>query len=235
MSLNNFYCSDAWRNLREIVINERTDADGFIRDEVTGEPILNRYDVILHHKIPLTEGNVNDAGIALNPDNLMVVSHKTHNKIHDKFGYIRKEIYLVHGSPYAGKHTFVRESMSEGDLIVDIDSIWECVSGKNIFSKPQRLNAVVFGVRDYLLDCVRVRRGKWNNAYIIGGYPLVSERDRIRLTYGARGVHIDTPREKCEERVKAALAGAERAQTLEYIDSYWERFRPDTPPVGRKN
>lgn len=230
MSLNNFYCSDAWRNLREIVINERTDADGFIRDEVTGEPILNRYDVILHHKIPLTEGNVNDAGIALNPDNLMVVSHKTHNKLHDKFGYVRKEIYLVHGSPYAGKHKFVRESMSEGDLIVDIDSIWECVSGKNIFSKPARLNAVVFGVRDYLLDCVRVRRGKWNNAYIIGGYPLVSERDRLRAIYGARGVHIDTGREKCEERVKASLAGPERAQMMEYIGDYWEKFRPDTPP-----
>lgn len=48
--------------------------DGFVLDEGTGRPILK-----IHRKIPFTEENVNDVNIALNPANLEIVSHKTHN------------------------------------------------------------------------------------------------------------------------------------------------------------
>ncbi len=62
--LQAFYKSDAWEQFRKIVITERIKPDGFIYDEVTGEPILRAYDLILHHKIELTEENVDDVSIA---------------------------------------------------------------------------------------------------------------------------------------------------------------------------
>ena len=145
-TLDTFYTSQEWRALREIIIHDRTKADGYVYDEVTGRPIIQGYDIVLHHKIFLTEENVGDASVSLNPDNIMIVSHKTHNQIHEKFGYIKREIYLVYGSPMSGKTTWVNSVHQSGDLVVDMDSIWQCVSGLNRFQKPMALNSVVFGV-----------------------------------------------------------------------------------------
>lgn len=228
-TLETFYQSDEWRRLRDVVINDRTKDDGFVYDEVTGKPILKPYDIILHHKEYLTEDNVNDVSISLNPDNLQIVSHKTHNQIHEKFGYIRREVFLVWGSPLAGKNFFVQHNSIYGDLIVDLDSIWQCVSGLNKYQKPPVLNGVVFGVRDYLMDCIKVRRGKWQNAYIIGGYPLSSERERICRLFGARSVFIDTPKEICLERLKNDCS-RDKAAWKGYIDQWWERYTPPRTP-----
>lgn len=39
---------------------------------------------IVHHKIPLTDANVNDLKISLNQDNLQLVCRNCHKKIHDE-------------------------------------------------------------------------------------------------------------------------------------------------------
>ena len=82
--LFDFYRSKEWQRFRDIVISERMHDDGFVYDEITGKPIVKKHDIILHHKIELTEDNVNDYSVSLNPDNIMIVSHKTHNAIHNK-------------------------------------------------------------------------------------------------------------------------------------------------------
>lgn len=228
-TLDTFYRSDAWRRLREVVINDRTGPDGYIRDEVTGQPILQRYDIILHHVIHLTEDNVNDASIALNPDNLQVVSLRTHNKLHERLGYRRREIWLVYGPPLSGKTAYVNSVLIPGDLVCDLDSVWQCVSGQPRYSKPAPLNGVVFRLRDTILDCIRTRAGHWSNAYIVGGYPLQSERERICRTYGAREIYIDTPRETCLQRLQEQPEGRDIAAWTGYIDEWFRRFTP--PPV----
>ena len=80
-TLDNFYQSREWAAFREVVIHERTKEDGLIYDEITGLPILRRYDIILHHVKELTDENVNDVTVSLNPENIQVVSHRTHNKM----------------------------------------------------------------------------------------------------------------------------------------------------------
>ena len=109
--------------------------------------------------------------------------------------------------------------------MLDLDSIWEAVSGCRRYEKPARLNAVVFRIRDDLLDIVRHRLGKWRNAYIIGGYPLQGERERLAQELHARIVHIDTDKAEClrrlendTERDKTAYAG--------YIAEYFDRLTP---------
>ena len=223
-NLSDFYTSDEWRSFREIVINERTTEDGLILDEYTGKPILRRYDIILHHKIELTEENVNDYSISLNPDNIMIVSHKSHNLIHHKLGYSMRQVFIVYGSPLSGKTTFVKDNADEGDLILDIDNIWQMVSGLPRYQKPKRLTSVVFSVRDTIMDCIKYRRGKWNNAYIIGGYPLASERDRLRRDLGGRLVYIESSREKCLERLKEDPEGRDVSEWTRYIDEWFDRY-----------
>lgn len=223
-TLYSFYRSEEWQKFREIIIAERTQTDGFIYDEITGKPILHRYDLILHHKTELTEENVNDYNISLNPDNIQVVSHRTHNEIHDRFGYSQRQVYLVYGAPLSGKTTWVSANKMPGDLIVDMDSIWQCISGMPRYIKPNRLKSIAFKMRDALIDSIKYRQGKWSNAYLIGGYAMQAERERISKELQAREIFIDATEEECLQRLADAKDGRQTDEWERYIRE-WFRMR----------
>ena len=225
-TLDNFYTSKEWAKFRRVVINERLNDRGQTICEYCGKPIVRQYDIILHHKVELTDDNVNDAMISLNPDNIMLVHHVCHNYIHNKLGHRERGIYLVYGAPLSGKSTYVNEVRQPGDLILDIDSIWQCVSGCKRYVKPPRLNSVVFGIRDYLLQCIKYRRGKWQCAYIIGGYPLISERERLCKELGAQEVFIECEREECINRLLQCNDGRDMEEWIKYIDGWFEKYIP---------
>ena len=224
MSLYNFYRSTEWVNLLKVIRLERCDKNGFNVCEHCGKPIIKAYDCIGHHKLELTEENYTDASISLNPDNIALVHHRCHNRIHDKLGYSGRQVFIVWGSPLSGKSSWVAESMSEGDLIIDIDNIWQCVSGCGRYAKPNKLKSVVFSVRDNLLESVKYRRGKWHNAYIIGGYPFEPERKRLAESLGAREVFIDTDKSVCVDRLLSCNDGRNKAEWLHYIDDWWNQY-----------
>jgi hypothetical protein len=225
--LANFYTSKDWVNLMQVIRLERVNSEGLLICEHCGKPIIAKYDCIGHHIIELNNQNYLDANIALNPENIMLVHHRCHNKIHDRLGLsYTKQIYLVYGSPLSGKSTFVKDSMSEGDLIIDVDSIWECVSGCSRYTKPNRLKQNVFAVRDALLDMVKVRRGNWLNAYIIGGYPLISERERLIKSMSARPIFIDTSKEECIRRLQECNDGRNIDEWEKFIFDWWEKYSP---------
>lgn len=225
-----FYHSKEWEKLIAQIRLERVNDAGQIICEYCGKPIVKAYDCIGHHKIELTEENVCDYSISLNPMNIQLVHHRCHNFIHDKLGRSCREVFLVYGAPLSGKSTWVHENMSEGDLVVDIDNIWECVSGLERYRKPNRLKAVVFSVRDTLLDAVRFRSGKWNNAYVIGGYPFKGERERLCRELNAREVFIQCDRETCLKRLRES---EERPfdEWSQYIDRWFE-WAEEAPPTG---
>lgn len=222
-SLYDFYHSKEWRSLTKNLRIERTNDNGEVICEYCGKPILKAYDCIGHHKTELTEENVNDYQISLNPENIALLHARCHNFQHDKLGRKSRMVYLVYGAPLSGKSTYVKDSMSEGDLVVDMDSIWQCVSGCDRYIKPNRLRSVVFRLRDDLLDMIKYRFGKWSNAYLIGGYPLQSERERLMQELGAREVFIDTSKEECIERL-AADSERDTEEWLKYIDEWFEKF-----------
>ena len=224
MSLYNFYRSKEWERLLQVLKNERIDGQGYNVCEECGKPIVRAYDCIGHHKTELTEENYTDANISLNPDNIALVHHKCHNRIHNKLGYAQRQVFVIYGSPLSGKSSYVAEAMAEGDLIIDMDSIWQCVSGCERYVKPNRLKSVVFAVRDNLLESVRYRRGKWLNAYIIGGYPFKAERDRLIDTLGAREVFIDTDKETCLNRLLACEDSRDKAEWERYIKDWWLQY-----------
>lgn len=225
-SLHDFYTSREWCKFRLQVINDRMTPNGDVLDEVTKKPITKKYDIILHHIEPLNEENVFDFNISLNPNNIKIVSHRTHNKIHNKLGYSNKEVYLVYGPPCAGKSTYIKEVLEQGDLLIDIDNIRQCVSGCDKHITVPKLNSIVFGVRDYLMDAVKVRNGKWNKAYIVGGYPLLSERERICKEIGAKEIYIECTKEECIQRLKDNPDNRNIDDWINYIKQWFDRFTP---------
>lgn len=232
-TLDNFYQSKQWQKLLISIKAERLNDKGQTVCEYCGKPITLAYDCIGHHKDELTEENVNDVYISLNPDNVMLVHHKCHNIIHNKLGYKNRGIWLVYGSPLSGKSTYTNNVKSEGDLIVDMDSIWEGISGCKRYVKPNRLKGVAFAIRNELLDAIKYRRGMWNNAYIIGGYPLQSERERLCKELGAKEIYIESTLEECMNRLMTLDKDDSRATQIKEWTAYIEEwYRLYTPPIS---
>ena len=117
---------------------------------------------------------MNDYSISLNPDNLMWLHHGCHNKIHCRFGYEDEaKVYLVYGSPLSGKSSWVKTVAGKDDLICDIDSIYQMISVNPRYIKNDRLKTNVFQIRNCIYDMIKMRTGKFGNAYVIGGFPLL--------------------------------------------------------------
>lgn len=224
-TLENFYRTKQWQKLLEVIKMERVNEEGQLICWHCGKPITDKYDCIGHHTIFLTEDNVNDTNISLNPNLIQLVHHKCHSRIHNKLGYTKREIFLVYGSPMSGKSTYVKTVAEPGDLIVDINNIWECISVNGVHAN--KVKSVVFAVRDRLLEAVKHRLGKWDNCYIIGGYPLISERERLCKELGAREIFIDTPKEVCMERLKAS-EDRDQEEYKKFIEDWWKKYRPGT-------
>lgn len=222
-TLSEFYTGDEWQEFRRVIIAERTAADGFVYDEITGKRIVKAYDIILHHKIELTLDNVNDASITLNPDNIQVVSFKTHNAIHNRFGRWTRHIYLVYGCPLAGKKTYVEERAGIHDLVIDIDKIYACISNNPHYIKSGRLWDCKEAVLSALLDCVKSRRGKWVNAFVIGGkeYAFTGARERFCREYGAEQIYIDCDIETAKARLATVQDGRNKKEWEKYIAAWF--------------
>lgn len=220
-TLENFYKSDKWIALLKALRAERVDENGDIICEHCGKTIIKAYDCIGHHKEMLTEENVNDYDISLNPENIALVHHRCHNEIHERFGYQgSRKVYLVYGAPCSGKSTYVKNVAGRNDIVLDIDRIWECISANKRYVKPAALKANVFQLRDCILDMIKTRTGKWQHAYVIGGYPMEAERSRLCQTLGAEEIFVEEDKEICLARAKED--GREKWE--KYIIDWFERY-----------
>lgn len=218
-TLETFYKSKEWTNLLQNLKLERVKEDNKLYCEYCNNEIAKKYDCIGHHKIALTQTNVNDYNISLNPYNIMLIHFACHNKIHNRFGNVKaKKVYIVYGSPCAGKTTWVNNIADTNDLILDIDKIWECITVSDRYNKNNRLKQNVFGIRDCILEQIKTRLGMWSNAYVIGSYPLKMDRQRLADRLGAELVYIEETKENCLERAK-------NEEWKKYIEKWWEMYQ----------
>lgn len=233
-TLQSFYRSAEWEKFRAVFIAQSMEPEtGFVLCAHCGKPIVHKYDLVVHHKRHLTEGNVNDALVALNPENCECVHFRCHNQLHDRWqggngGWKPKPrmVHLVYGPPLAGKSTWVKDNMQRGDLVIDFDSIWQAVSGLERYEKPDSLKNVVFKMHGELCDLARTRAGRWRTAFVLTGSPRIAERQRLMQKVGADDcILIDATYEQCMQR----LADSDRPKDswAAYIADWFERYQPD--------
>jgi hypothetical protein len=216
--LQSFYASDKWRSLRLNLILERSKEHGGVICGKCGKLIVNQLDIHAHHKKELTLDNYKDSNISLNPDNVELICHDCHDKEHHRFGYKPpKKVYLIYGPPLSGKKTFVKENMERGDIVVDMDKLYEAVSMQNIYDKPNNLLTNVINVRTLLIDNIKTRYGKWYNAWIIGGYADKFKRERLAEDIGAELVYIEAAKDECYARL-------ENDKDRQYMTTEWKKY-----------
>lgn len=241
-NLPQFYGSKEWGACKEQVLQERIKKDGTIICEHCGQPILkgfnpqannNKGALVFHHKIYLNSLNVNDASISINPNNIAIVHWHCHNEIHQRFGFSggnnkpEKKVYIITGPSCSGKTTFVKERMEQGDFILDIDDIWQMVSGQPRYIKPNSLKPIVFAIRDEIKDQISKGAGTWRNAYIIESLPSAKDREREANRYRAFNTEIitlDTSEEECLNRLHQNTQGRNVKDYEGYIREYFMRF-----------
>ena len=214
-TLAQFYNSTEWYDFKTRLILER----GMTCEECGGE-IFSRYECIPHHTEELTTENVNDYLVSLNPTKIKLVHLSCHNRIHNKFGYKQRKVYLVWGAAAAGKSTLVKQSAAAGDLVLDMDALWDAVCHGGRKEKPPALNQTVFALRDCLLDEVRMRRGRWQVAWVTGTYPSRGERERIARMLGAEMIFVDTPRDVCLQRC------GNDSKRKGYVEEFFAQYSP---------
>ncbi|SDL20065.1 HNH endonuclease family protein [Natronincola ferrireducens] len=220
--LKSFYASEKWQKFRMAIINERG-----LKCEYCNEFVIRPAELTLHHsKIELTPENVHDVSISLNPDNVMVVHHDCHNKIHKRFGYKpERGVYIVYGPPLSGKSSYVEEYMARGDLIIDMDRLYAAVSLLPAYDKPDNLLNNVRAMHNALIDNIKTRYGKWNSAWIIGGYADKYKREKLANDLGAELIFCNVSKEECISRLEVDEERKYRKDEWKsYIDKWFERF-----------
>ncbi|RNC62770.1 MAG: hypothetical protein AWM53_01989 [Candidatus Dichloromethanomonas elyunquensis] len=192
-----FYASKEWVSFRLGLIAERGN-----RCERCKQIISRPIDVIGHHKIELTPENVKDVIISLNPELVELICFDCHQKEHNRFGYqTEKKVYIVYGPPLSGKTSFVQSQMRRGDIVIDMDRLYEAITMLPAFDKPDNLLGNVRGIYNLLLDNIKTRYGKWNNAWIIGTYPDKYKREKLAEDLGAELIFCEVSKDECLRRL----------------------------------
>lgn len=219
-----FYNSKEWKQFRIAYIEQRVHEDSGSFCDYCGKHIDLKEDIQLHHEIEITPTNVGDANIALNPDNIKQLHRACHNTIHKHALSKNKRVFLVYGPPGADIENYIAKRAWAGDLIADMDMIYEALSGLPRYTKPDNLLYNVKGVYNQLIDNIKTRYGKWDNAWIVGGYPDRYQRDKVAEQTGAEVVHIQATREQCIANIKQDPRRAKQEQEwTRYIDNWFDR------------
>jgi len=230
--LHAFYNSKQWIIFRGQYILKHVQQHKGVICTTCGKHIFNRGDIQLdHYPIELTEDNYLDVNISMNEDNIELKCMSCHNKRHGRFnggGHKRKEksVYIVYGPPMSGKITYVIENMEPGDLVVDMDRLYQAISLRPTYDKPDNLKYNVFSIRSHIIDNIKSRYGGFRAAWIVGGYPEKFIREKLAEDLGAELIFVDTSKELCIDRLQCCsdYRADHKDEWKQYIDKWFEDY-----------
>lgn len=217
IELQRFYARKDWMNLRQMLIIQRLGICARCGKSFADDTSK----LIGHHIIELDDDLLHDPTIALNQDNVELLCWKCHNLTHGH-GSKHQEVFIVWGAPLAGKTTYIQQQAAANDIVVDMDNLWQAISFAPRYEHPDVLKSNVFALRDTLIDHVRVRVGRWSTAWVIGGYPHKSERERLASRLGAGLIEVEATREDCLQR--AEIRFTSRPEMLSDWKAYINRW-----------
>ena len=221
IELQRFYASKRWMDLRQVLIIQRHGICARCGQSFADDTSK----LIGHHMIELDDKSLNDPEIALNEKNIEILCWQCHNFMHRTLSRTRS-VYVIWGAPLSGKTTYVRQQMLAGDLVCDMDNLWQAVSDSPRYDHPEELKPIVFSLRDSILDAVRMRAGNWTTAWIIGGYPRKNERERLVSRLGGAQIEVPASIEECYARASERFADeAQVRRWKSYIDRWFDEVQ----------
>ena len=112
-------------------------------------------------------------------------------------------VYIIYGPPCSGKSTYIRDHMKRGDLVCDVDLIYQAISGEDPHDADLYVHEVALQLKSSLLDVIRDREGGWSDAYVVSIANTKEKlQDAIERVQADEAIYIDTPIDVCMERAK---------------------------------
>jgi len=125
----------------------------------------------------------------------------------------------------AGKQDFVQSRVQRGDIVVDMDRLYQAVTMLPSYDKPDSLLGNVRGIHNQLLDNIKTRFGKWNNAWVIGGYQDKYKREKLASDLGAELIFCDVSQEECLRRLEIdEELRCRKDEWRGYIQKWFEQY-----------
>lgn len=125
-------------------------------------------------------------------------------------------IYLVYGSPCSGKSTYIKEHMSDGDIVCDVDLLYEAIGCRKAHDADLWVHETALKLKNTLLDIIRDRDGMWKDVYVVSTAnteeKIKKDKERINAD---ECIFVDTPYDVCMERAK------DRPQYFKYLIEEW--------------
>lgn len=145
-----FYHTPAWRRLRNAFIKAYP-----LCAACEERGILKEGKVVDH-----TKPRRLYPALELDWNNLQTLCDSCHNSKSGKEGskvYQKREerkamFYIVYGAPGSGKTTYVLEKKAANDLVIDIDLIWQALTGMPMYSRNSLIEPYVYTAVDAIIN-----------------------------------------------------------------------------------
>jgi hypothetical protein len=126
----------------------------------------------------------------------------------------------------SGKKRYVMDNMEDGDIVVDMDRLYQAISLKPMYDKPNNLRFNVFSIRNTLIDNIKTRYGSFRTAWIIGGYADKYQREQLARDLGSELIFIEADKEDCIYRLDYCNDYREdhKEEWKGYIEKWFEEY-----------
>jgi predicted kinase len=139
--------------------------------------------------------------------------------------------HIVCGPPGSGKTGYVEQQRKWGDVIVDVDALYQAISGLPCYEKPKSLLDLVLSLRNALLTLLPRYQDRFYNAWIITGGARLESRTRLALRYDACGVRVhvlEVSPGECLRRIGHDPRRADKVREWqELVHKWWREYEPD--------
>ena len=133
-----------------------------------------------------------------------------------------KRIVMVCGPPGAGKNSYVQQRAKWGDLILDMDALYQALSGLPMYTKPEGLLPYVLAAEEGVVVALEGYEGDGNvRAWVITGGADRRKRQALVDRLGATLVMLDTSPGECIRRIQNDERRKDKAHLWEPIVAAW--------------
>ena len=137
------------------------------------------------------------------------------------------DVIIVCGAPASGKTTYVKNNMTLGDLVIDLDAIRCAIGFVNGKTPVDNLLPVVKEIRDHLYGMITDGKINAPTCWIIAGLPKASDRKALANKLNAKIVYMDVSEEECIARAATDPDRDDKALQAEIITDYFSTMYED--------
>lgn len=137
------------------------------------------------------------------------------------------ETIIVCGAPASGKTTYVKNNMSNGDFVVDLDALRQAVTFSEQRTPVNNLTSAIFDIRNYIYSMIESGQITAPRCWIVASLPKQTDREKLAARFKAKIVSVGTTEEECISRSLQDKTRDDKEFQIQIITNYFTTFYND--------